>query len=92
MDPRKLVQGFTHPTPPANARKNSRPYITDSELSLALFEHVESATLEPEACHLSVSPKQRTPTVSLPCMKGEDVVQEYHRASVEVPTRIGAAT
>jgi hypothetical protein len=58
VDPSKFDADFRHATPPVNARKNSRPYITDSELSLAVFEHVEAAALPADALEPQLSPKQ----------------------------------
>ena len=57
VDPNKLTQDYTHVSPPippvVQPRKNSRPHVTDSELSLALFEHIESAPLPPEQAALA---------------------------------------
>lgn len=90
VDPQKRDQDFTHATPPGNGRKNSRPYITDSELSLALFEHVESATSEPEPCHLEPDPHERPRADSSALVGDGDVLQEYHRASADLAGNLRA--
>lgn len=53
VDPNKLTPDYNHVAPPIQSRKNSRPHVTDSELSLALFEHVESAPLPPDQAALA---------------------------------------
>lgn len=73
VDPTNVVQDFSYATSPISGRKSSRPHLSDDELSLAIFEHVESATLQPDSPQLEANSSQRTRTDSLGAPTDSDI-------------------
>jgi hypothetical protein len=85
VDATRIHSDVTHASPTGNGRKSSRHFISDSELSLAMFEHVESAKFRPESSRSEADRKQQTGTVdSRNSGVGGDVLRDYNRASADV--------
>ena len=73
VDRGNVVQDFTYATSPISGRKGSRPHLSDDELSLAMFEHVESATLQHDSAQVEANSSQRTRTNSLGATTDSDI-------------------